>query len=73
VTAPAVSPVIMPVLASTDATSVLLLLHIPPEVELVNVVVTPVQTEDDPDIEEGNAFTVIVAVADEAVGVVMHE
>jgi hypothetical protein len=63
----------MPVLASTDATSVLLLLHIPPEVELVNVVVTPVQTEDDPDIEEGNAFTVIVAVADEAVGVVMHE
>ena len=65
-------PVIIPVLASTDATSVLLLLHEPPEVVLLNVVVTPVHTVADPEIEDGSAFTVIVVVA-VATGVVMHE
>ncbi len=69
---PADTPVITPVAELTEATSRLLLLHVP-DPGFVNVVVAAAQTEEEPVIAEGIALTVIVLVADVAVGVTMHE
>jgi hypothetical protein len=71
-TMPAATPVTIPVEAPIVATSVLLLLHVPPPV-LVSVVLKPEQTEDAPVIADGIALTVIVFVAEVAVGVTIQE
>ena len=62
VTVPADPPVTIPVLAPALAMVVLLLLHVPPVVVLLSVVVEPIHTEDVPLIAAGNGFTVMVFV-----------
>lgn len=63
VTLPAVIPLTAPVVAPTVATDVLLLVHVPPGVVLVNVVVAPMQTVDEPGvIADGKAATITVLV-----------
>ena len=50
VTTPCVTPITTPLLASTVATPVLLLLHVPPWVPLViKLIVDPTQTPEPPD------------------------
>lgn len=49
VTVPPVTPLTTPVDATTVATAVLLLSHVPPVAELVNVIVVPVQTTVGPE------------------------
>ena len=66
ITAPAITPVIIPVLP-TVATAVLLLFHEPPAVASLNRVVLPTQTVGMPVIlagVDGNGFTVMVVVAE---------
>lgn len=53
----------MPVVEPTVACDGLLLVHIPPDVAELSVVVTPVHTVVVPVIVAGSAFTVIVLVA----------
>jgi hypothetical protein len=73
VAAPAATPVAEPVELFIIATSVLLELHVPPLVELVYVADVPAQKDVDPPIAAGTGLTVIVVVADVAVGVVIHK
>ena len=54
--------VTMPVSEPTVATAVLLLLHVPPAVVSVNVVVDPAQTLVDPEIAAGDVLMVMVVV-----------
>ena len=60
---PAITGVTTPVPEPTVATDVLLLLHAPPDVASLNVVVEPVQTVVVPAIKEGKALTVATFVA----------
>ena len=63
VAVPGATAVTTPVVASTDATELLLLLHEPPVVASVNVVVLGVQRVDAPLIGKGvGLLTTIVAV-----------
>ena len=62
---PAVTPVTMPV-APTEATELLLLLHTPPAVVSVKVIVEPVHTVASPDIGPG-AEGVVVTVKETVV------
>lgn len=55
-------PVTTPVVLTTVATEVLLLLHVPPVVEFVRVVLAPSQTEKEPLIAAGSGFTTNVVV-----------
>jgi hypothetical protein len=56
---PVAIPVTTPVM-STGATAALLLLHVPPDTELVKVVVEPIHTLGEPAIAAGEVFTVTV-------------
>jgi hypothetical protein len=56
----AVIPVTMPVVAPTTATVVLLLLHVPPDVASLSVVVAPTHKVRTPVIAAGGGLTVIV-------------
>lgn len=60
---PAATPITVPV-EPTVATAVLLLLHVPPDTEFVNVVKLPAQNDSGPVgvIAAGAALTVTVAV-----------
>jgi len=60
---PDVTPLTTPVVEPMVATEVLVLLHVPPDVPSVNVVVLPAQTEVVPEIVAGTAFTVTTAIA----------
>ncbi len=62
VAVPAETPLTTPVEAPTVATPVALLLQVPPEVELANVVVDPTQMEVVPVMaaKTGNGLTVMV-------------
>ena len=59
---PADTPVTVPVVLFTVATSVLLLAQVAPAVAVLNVVVPPTHTFGLPVIAAGNGFTVIVCV-----------
>lgn len=69
---PAAMPLTTPVVTSTVATSVLLLLQVPPVTALVSVVVVALQMLEDPDIVpvNGNGLTVMVVNAVHPPGVV---
>jgi hypothetical protein len=56
----------MPDKNPTVAMEELLLVHVPPSVALLRIIVSPVQTDVAPDINPGDAVTVIVLVADTA-------
>jgi hypothetical protein len=62
VAVPATIPVTTPVAETTVATEVLLLLHVPPVDVLVNAIVKPSHTVDEPDMAAGSGLTVITAV-----------
>lgn len=62
VVVPVVIPVTMPVVAPTVAIAGLALVHAPPGVVVVSVVVLPIHTVPAPPIGEGIAFTVTIAV-----------
>jgi hypothetical protein len=55
---PVPAPVTIPLLEPTVATARSLLLHVPPVVASVNVIVDPTHTKDAPPIEAGKGFTV---------------
>lgn len=55
VTLPAVMPLTVPVVAPTVATDVLLLVHVPPGVAFVKVVVEPIQTDEERGLMAGGA------------------
>lgn len=57
------TPVTIPVPLPIVATEVLALLHIPPPVIILSVVVLPWHTVITPPIAVGDGFTVIIAVA----------
>jgi hypothetical protein len=58
---PAATPVTTPVVASTVAALVLVLLHVPPEVVLVRVVVAEAHTVAVPDIAPNDgAFSTVI-------------
>lgn len=59
---PTLIPETMPVEDPTTAIAVELLLHVPPGVLLLSVVVLPLHTSVVPVIAAGNGFTVTVAV-----------
>lgn len=63
VTVPGAVPVTIPVAMPIVATATLLLLHMPPGVASLRVVVVPGQTILVPKIVAGGAFTVTVVVA----------
>ena len=63
VAVPSATPVTFPVVAFTDAIDALLLLHVPPAVASLSKIVWPTHTVAEPDIDAGNAFTVMLAVA----------
>ena len=65
---PADSPVTIPVAEPILAIAVNELVQVPPEVALVNVVLAPAQTAEDPAIAAGEELTVIVAVEVQPVG-----
>lgn len=65
---PADIPVTMPEGEPTVAIAVALLTHVPVPDELANVVLNPSQTDDDPVIDPGAAFTVIDFVTWQPVG-----
>ena len=67
---PAVTPYTEPVVEPTVPTAVLLLLHVPPAVPSVNVVVKPTHTVIVPVITPGNGFTVTTAVMIQPVPIV---
>ena len=58
---PPTTPVTIPVLKPTEATPVLLLLHVPPDTVSVKVegVVTPEQSTSEPPMTDGVRFTFI--------------
>jgi len=60
---PASTPVIIPLLVPMVATVVLLLVHEPPDVALLSVVVRPTHTLVVPEIAAGRGFTVSTVVA----------
>ena len=62
VAVPVDTPVTIPVVAPTVAVAVLLLLHVPPVVGSLSVVVAPMHTTAVPVIAAGSGFTVTVAV-----------
>ena len=62
VTTPDKTPVITPVVDPAVASRVLLLLHVPPPVRSLRVIVDPTQTRVDPVIATGSGLTVIGAV-----------
>lgn len=62
-TIPPLIPLTIPEAEPTVATRGLLLVHAPPEVELVSVIDEPAQTVDGPEIAAGEAFTVMLLVA----------
>ena len=62
VAVPGLTPVTSPVAELMAAIAVLLLLHVPPAVALVKVVVVPAHSPDTPLMAEGTATTVIVFV-----------
>jgi hypothetical protein len=62
---PAETPVTTPVVEVTTATPVVLLLQVPPETVLVSVVRAPTHTEAVPDMTEGAALTVTMAVREQ--------
>jgi hypothetical protein len=62
VTVPVAIAFSTPVDDPIDATDVLPLLHVPPEVASVNVRLPPVHSVEAPDIDTGIAFTVTVFV-----------
>lgn len=62
VVVPGVDPITIPVKAPTEATVTGVLVHTPPAVVLVSVMVAPTQTLDGPLMAEGNGFTVIILV-----------
>lgn len=63
VAVPVAIPVTTPVLLSIVATEILLLLHTPPGVASVSVVVEPAQRDSVPDIPATGLMTVIMVVA----------
>ena len=63
-------PVTTPVVAPIDATIALLLLHVPPPIELDNAVVLPTHTCIVPEIE-GKPFTTTVAIAEQPEDVIV--
>jgi len=63
VTTPEVTPVTVPDVAPIVATPVLLLVHVPPEVASVNVVVRPTHTFVVPPIAAGFGLTVKLVTA----------
>ncbi len=65
VAVPAEIPVTTPVVLPTVATPGALLVHVPPGVASVNVIVEPTHTADGPAITAGNAFTVITLVVEQ--------
>jgi hypothetical protein len=60
---PADTPVTTPVVKSTVATDVLVLVHVPPVVALLSVVVDATQVNSVPVMEAGGGLTVTTAVA----------
>src|SRR5437763_776971 len=60
---PASTPVTTPLDDPIVATAVVLLIHVPPAIASVKLVVDPVQTSSEPAIAAGNGFTVKTAVA----------
>lgn len=60
---PALTPLTMPVPEPTVAIAVLLLLHAPPVIVSLSVVVAPTHAVADPVIVGGNAFTVTAFIA----------
>lgn len=67
---PVPTPVTIPELVPAVACEVLLLLHVPPEVPSLNVIVAPMHTADAPVIAAGDGLTVIVAALTQPVEVV---
>jgi hypothetical protein len=59
---PGAPPVTTPVVATTGAIDVLLLVHVPPGGPLVKVVVNPTHTLRIPVITAGKGYTVTIAV-----------
>ena len=59
---PALVPVTTPVVEFTVAIPVALLLHVPPAVASVSVIVWPAQTTVGPDMATGKELTVITCV-----------
>ena len=68
VSAPGVTPVIVPAPGKTVAIPVLLLLHVPPVVASIKIVVAPVQAVVAPVITAGNELTVTIDVVWHPVG-----
>lgn len=68
VAVPAVPPVIKPTEVLTDAMAELLLLHVPPEVTSLSIVVKPEQTLVMPVIARGSGFTVMFFIEMQPVG-----
>ena len=62
------TPDTIPVFDPTVATAVLLLVQVPPEVRSTNVLVAPVQTVLEPDIDTGCWLMVIASVAEQPAG-----
>ena len=67
VAVPPDTPLTTPVVEPIEATPEPLLLHVPPPVISLNVVVLPVHTDVVPEIPLGAAFTVTVVVAEQPV------
>jgi len=67
---PGLTPVITPVVIPTVAIPVLPLLHVPPIVALLKVVVCPTQTTGLPELVASAAFTVTTAVRAQPVATV---
>jgi hypothetical protein len=57
-----VPPVTIPVELPTEATVLLLLVHVPPDIVLLNIVVCPEHTVGVPVLAGGTGFTVITVV-----------
>jgi hypothetical protein len=68
VVVPVERPVTIPLVASTVAIDILLLLQVPVEVASLSVIVDPGHTDEAPVIAAGRGFTVAMAVATQPVG-----
>jgi hypothetical protein len=66
---PADTPTTVPEAEPMVATAVLLLLHLQPDVPLLNVVVAPRQRVVVPEMEVGEVFTTTVVVAEQPPGI----
>jgi hypothetical protein len=64
VVVPADTPVTIPVVAPIVAIGKLVLIHVPPGVRSVSVIVVPGHKADGPAIVAGNGFTLITALPD---------